>query len=83
MAEKKITIEPEIKIGDITLIPVVEQTIGYYYGDFGLYFFANKKPIAIILVSKKEKKLLIPHETESRFDKLLAEMPQLASILNS
>jgi hypothetical protein len=83
MAQKKIIIEAPLNIGDLTIIPVVELSISHYNGDSGIYFFAYKKPVAIVTVTGIEKKLLILDETYLSVDKLLAEVPQLSAILNS
>lgn len=83
MAQKKILIEPEIKAGEITLIPVVEVVTGYHYSSSGIYCFAVKKPVAVILITGDKKKLLPVDEPSWPVDKLLVEMPQLSSILHS
>jgi hypothetical protein len=83
MAEKKIIIEPEIIIGDISLIPIVELTTACYYGRFGLYFYGNKKPLAVILTTHHKKRLYILGDISPEVDKLLSEMPQLSAILES
>jgi uncharacterized spore protein YtfJ len=82
MAQKKIVIEPELTVGDITIIPVVELTTGYSYSDYGIYCFARKNPVAVILVRGKERQLLLIEELSPPVDKLLAEVPQLSAILN-
>jgi hypothetical protein len=83
MAQKKIIIEPEITIDNIRLIPLAELTIKYYYGNYGIYYFVQKNPVAVILIIGKNKKLFLLDESSSTVDKLLAEVPQLSTILNS
>jgi hypothetical protein len=82
MAQKKIIIESEKKVGEVTLIPVVELITGYHYGSYGIYCFIHKKPVAIILITADKKELLLVDELSMPVDKLLAEMPQLSSILH-
>ena len=83
MAQRKIVVENAVNAGDLTFIPVVELSISHYKGDSGLYFFAYKNPVAVIMITETEKKLLIVDESSISVDKLLSEVPKLASILNS
>jgi uncharacterized spore protein YtfJ len=82
-AQKKIVIEAPVNAGDLTIIPVVELSISHYNGDSGICFFAYKNPVAVIIINGTEKNLLIVDDNHLSVDKLLAEVPQLAAILNS
>jgi uncharacterized spore protein YtfJ len=83
MAQKKIVIETPVNTGDLTIIPVVELSINHYNNHFGIYFFAYKNPVAVIIISGTEKKLLTVDDTYLSVDKLLDKVPQLSAILNS
>jgi uncharacterized spore protein YtfJ len=83
MAQKKIVIEPPVNAGDLMIIPVVELSINHYNSHFGIYFFAYKNPVAVVIISGIEKKLLVVDPTYQSVDKLLAEVPQLSTILDS
>jgi uncharacterized spore protein YtfJ len=83
MAQKKIVIEAPVNIGDLTIIPVVELSINHYNSHFGIYFFAYKNPVAVVIINGKEKELLLVDATYRSVDKLLAKVPQLSTILNS
>jgi uncharacterized spore protein YtfJ len=83
MAQKKFVIESPVNAGDLTIIPVVELSINHYNSHFGIYFFAYKNPVAVVIIRGTEKKLLIVDATYRSVDKLLAKVPQLSTILNS
>ena len=77
MERQKIIVEPAVEIGDFTFTVIAVLKISGDKGNFGIYYYGSKKPLAVVIVSYGEVKAYTASSSNIPFDKLLEFVPEL------
>ena len=81
--KKEVSIINPMPVMGLTLIPVVESSLGYGYGKSGISFFGIKQPIAVVVVTPSAKKVIRTTGEEVSLGQFIQEMPEAKEILES
>lgn len=81
MEEKKVEIGDPIIVRGVTLVPVIEQSLNYWYGKNPVSFFGVKQPVAIIVVSASGKRAYRASGEEVSLAQLIQEIPGIGELL--
>ena len=79
--KKEVSIIDPMPVMGLTLIPVVESSLGYGHGKSGISFFGVKKPVSVVVVSPSEKRAFRVTGEEVSLEQLIQEVPGIKEIL--
>jgi len=82
MEKKEVTIGSPVTVDGVTLIPLVEVSLGYWRRSGGGSFFGVKQPVAVVVaVSGSARKAFRVSGEEIPLDQLIQEVPAIIKIL--
>jgi len=83
MENQKLVIEKPVTVTSWTIIPLVEVSSYSWQGKGGVYFYYARKPLAIVLVSKSEKKAISTGGNDVPMEKILLIAPEIMQVIDS
>ena len=69
-----------MEIGDFTFTVIAVLKISGDKGNFGIYYYGSKKPLAVVIASQNEVKAYTASGNNIPFDKLLEYVPELSRL---
>ncbi len=81
MKIEEITAGQPIKVGDITLVPIVRTFVSCAGVELGVVIHGSKSPTGIVVVSKEDKYVVNLTGERMPNDQYLQQVPGLAKVL--
>jgi hypothetical protein len=81
MERQKIIVEPAVEIGDFTFTVIAVLKISGDKGNFGIYYYGSKKPLAVVIATRSEVKAYTASGSNIPFNKLIEFVPELSKLL--
>ena len=81
MEKKEIEIGSPLKVGGVTIIPVIKSSLNCRRYRASISFLGIKQPMSVVVVSPSEKKALRITGEEVSLDQLIQEIPAVEKII--
>jgi len=81
MEKKEVVIENPVVVAGITLVPVTQFSLNYYYGKHRLSCFGMKQPVGVVVVSPSTKRVFRITGEEISLEELITEAPGIKEVL--
>lgn len=82
MNRKLITLHPELQLLDITLIPIIETSMGCWYNGSGVSACGMKQPIGVIVRSPSVEKVITITGEELSLSQFFELHPEVQNTLD-
>ena len=83
MEKKEIEIGSPLKVGGVTIIPVIKSSLNCWRYRASISFFGIKQPASVVVVSASEKKAFRITGEEVPLDQLIQEVPAVEELVGS
>ena len=83
MEKKEIEIGSPLKVGGVTIIPVIKSSVSCWRYRASTSFFGIKQPVSVVVVSASEKKAFRITGEEVPLDQLIQEVPAVEKLVGS
>ena len=81
MEKKEVIISDPVTVMGLTLIPVVQVALNYWYDKGGISFSGIKQPVAVVIVSPSAKRIIKISGEDITVDDFIGEVPDIKEAL--
>ena len=81
MEKKEVIVSDPVPVMGLTLIPVVQVSLNYWYDKGGISFSGIKQPIAVVVVSPSAKRVIKVSGEDITVDDFIGEVPVIKEAL--
>ena len=82
MEKKEIIISDPVTVVGLTLIPVVQVSLNYWYDKGYISFSGSKQPVAVVVVSQSTKRVIKISGEDIPLDDFIEEVPDIKEALD-
>lgn len=83
MEKERLSTGAPCTVAGVTLVPIVRTQFNYRQGRKRLSYYGVKQPVAVLVISARDKRVYRISGEEVALDQLIEEVPELEELLKS